>query len=741
MKFTLRLSQIDDTDKNVVGGKSVAIAKMAASGLKVPKSLCLTTYAFDRFMDTAGLRDKILMEYYRKKFEDMRWEEIWDVSLRIKNIFLNTSFPFEIYSKITPVINKFFKNKAVVVRSSAIGEDSEKFSYAGIYESYVNIRATNSILKHIKLVWASLFSDAAILYRKETGLDVNSSKMAVVIQEFLNGQKSGITFSKSPDSSSNMMIEVVYGLNQGLVDGTVEPDRWIISRNNGRIISYTPSIKNKIITADKTGITVSELSKEISGKTLLTEKEVNKVYCLSKNLEKIFGAAQDSEWTYIKNNLYSLQSRPITTRAFDDKDNKRKWYLSLKRSLENLKQLRCEIQESLIPRMQHIAKVMGTVKLSQLSSKELADELAKRNKTFDKLRNIYWEKCIPLAHAVRLFGEIYNKQMMPEDPFEFTQLLLSTDMKSLERNRKLEKLAKFYDSRLTIARKQNISKSDIDAKFDKLLNKFLKEYGNPVWGIDSRSKYKDSIIQLLKQMTGPGYKSTRNIRKKYEDLARSFIDSFPKAEKAYAKDLLGLARVSYQLRDDDNIYVGKIQGQLHLALEESKKRLGERLKIKPKSLNVEEAILALKNPEYKPAIKKDDQFKKMKFTVKARQLTGQPAGEGLAVGKARIIGNRDDIFKFKAGEILVCDAIDPNMTFIVPIAAGIVERRGGMLIHGAIIAREYGLPCITGVVDAVDIIETGQEIVVDGYLGIVTINRGKSKILTRFQKRNLCKNR
>ncbi len=61
------------------------------------------------------------------------------------------------------------------------------------------------------------------------------------------------------------------------------------------------------------------------------------------------------------------------------------------------------------------------------------------------------------------------------------------------------------------------------------------------------------------------------------------------------------------------------------------------------------------------------------------------------------------------------------MTFVVPLCAGIVERRGGMLIHGAIIAREYGLPCVTGVPDATILTHTGDEITVDGYLGIVIV--------------------
>jgi phosphoenolpyruvate synthase/pyruvate phosphate dikinase len=100
---------------------------------------------------------------------------------------------------------------------------------------------------------------------------------------------------------------------------------------------------------------------------------------------------------------------------------------------------------------------------------------------------------------------------------------------------------------------------------------------------------------------------------------------------------------------------------------------------------------------------------------------GQPAGPGLSKGMARVVRQHLDLQDFKHSEILVCDAVDPNTTFVIPLAAGVVERRGGMLIHGAIIAREYGLPCVTGIPDATALIHTSDEITVDGYLGIVTI--------------------
>jgi pyruvate,water dikinase len=722
-KFALKLWQIDEACKHRVGGKAFAIAKMASNNLKVPKSLCITTDTFEAFLEHEGLRNKILMEYYKKRFEDMRWEEIWDLSLRIKNMFLKKPFPSEIETHLKSLVAHFFQDNPVVVRSSAIGEDSAKYSFAGIHESYVNIRGVDSILNNIKLVWASLYSDVAILYRQETGLDIGTSKMAVVIQQFINGQKSGVAFGKSPNANAQMMIEAVYGLNQGLVDGTVEPDRWVLSRSNGRILSYTPSLKKQIVTAEKKGTMISDISKSVAQKAALNENEIHKVYLLCKVVESIFGTAQDLEWTYRNRTLYSLQSRPITAPVSDDSDTQRPWYLSLKTSLWNLQQLRIEIEQELIPQMKKIAWRMEKKGLSGLTDEELANELASRKRIYEKWKSIYWDKFIPFAHAVRLFGEIYNRQMKPEDPYEFTQLLVSTNMKSLQRNRMLQKLSRIYASKKTAS---NIkSRKDIDIKFETMLNRFIETFRNPIWGFDSGQAYKHSIIKLLKQMSQSDSKKAVGSSRSYQKLKDRFVNSFSRKEKKDALKLLELARVSYQLRDDDNIYLGKIKGQVYSVLSGSKKRLNKHFKFDMKHLNVEEAIHALKNPDYKPVAKKQTAFKGMKITVKPRQLTGQPAGQGVAIGKARVIRTPDDLFGFKSGEILVCDAIDPNMTFIVPMAIGIVERRGGMLVHGAIIAREYGLPCITGVPNVVDLIENGQKIVVDGCLGIVTILQDK----------------
>jgi pyruvate,water dikinase len=91
--------------------------------------------------------------------------------------------------------------------------------------------------------------------------------------------------------------------------------------------------------------------------------------------------------------------------------------------------------------------------------------------------------------------------------------------------------------------------------------------------------------------------------------------------------------------------------------------------------------------------------------------------------RARVIVVHTDLLNIRVGEILMRDVIDPNMNFAVPLAAGMIERHGGMLIQDSIIAREYGIPCARDVPRAVEIIKTGDRLIVDGCLGIVTIEK------------------
>lgn len=722
MNLTLELQEIKPEDKDLVGGKGFALSVLSQNGFVVPRALAISSLAYSKYVQATGLNERISMELNRKDFKDMRWEEIWDASLRIRNMFLKTTMPRDLREELAEIVGRTFADNPVAVRSSAPGEDSAKTSFAGLHESYVNIRGGNNILEHVLKVWASLWSDAALLYRQELGLDAEKSTMSVLVQEIVLGQRSGVAFGQNPNNFDQAVIESVYGLNQGLVDGTVEPDRWILDRQKKTVISHNPASREKYLVPTSMGLNLEPLPVTMSEKPPLEEQEVCQILDLVLDSEQLFGWPQDLEWTFQEKTLFTLQSRPITTTRDDQGYYSRSWYLSLRRSYQNLKNLRERIEKELIPEMIQEAEKLKTLDLGILSDQELQQEIQIRQGIYDKWQRVYWQEFIPFAHGARLFGQVYNDILRPADPYEFIQLLGTGYLVSLKRNESLEDMAKSVRDDPDLA--QILSKGDwskVDQGFKQKMESFMDQFGSIFCHEASCTQDRQAILRLVQEMAK---KSSRDQKMRKEDLAslqEEFLSRFEGQDRVEAEELLDLARASYKLRDDDNIHLGRIEGQLLSAVQEGLSRLGDRIPANGQVAEARQVVKALKDPSYVPEFQKPQHEGKSQYQIKARQLIGQPAGPGLATGKARVINGPADLREFKSGEILICDSVDPNMTFVVPLAAAIVERRGGMLIHGAIIAREYGLPCVTGIPEATSFIQTGQTITVDGYSGIVII--------------------
>jgi len=729
MSLVLPLSEIGEKDRQRVGGKGVALALMAKKGLRVPDAVCITTEVYREYVKSTGLGNQIVMELYRKPFEEMRWEEIWDTSLRIRNFFSRTPMPSGLRDMLMAAIQSTFSGKVVSVRSSAPGEDASKTSFAGLHESYVNISGEEAILDHIRLVWASLWSDRALLYRQELGLDVEESVMAVVVQEMVQGERSGIVFGKSPMDASQAVVEAVYGLNQGLVDGTLEPDRWILNRKTGVIISHHAALREKALRAAPGGVRLQSLSGGLKSRPPLEEQEVGEVYGLAMKAESWFGVPQDVEWTYKRDILHPLQARPITAGPSSE-DDERPWYLSLHRSFDNLKELRIKIEKELLPTMEEEASRLAQRQISGLSDAELADEMAYRKGIYKNWLDVYKRDCIPFAHGMRLFGQVYNDLIHPKDPFEFMDLLVGAKLVSIERNQTLEDLASRLrrDAHLRACLRQNTMER-CDPEFRAALQAFMEKFGGLTWGEARFGQDSRELLQFLLEMASRPPAKERAKVKDVRTIQQRFLMHFPGGQRPYAEEMLDLARASYRFRDDDNTYLGKIEGEWLAVLEEGRRRIGNRCEMDTALVDAEQIIRALRDQTETPTAcaVPEAGLTEAEFTIKARQLVGQPAGPGIAFGTARVVQDPSHLFQFKAGEVLVCDAVDPNMTFVVPLAAGIVERRGGMLIHGAIIAREYGIPCVTGVADAAKLIRTGDRVTVDGHLGIVIIGEPSLK--------------
>ena len=725
MKRLLSLNDSPELIKREVGSKAAALAIMFSSGLSVPRSLFIPAKRYRDFLHGSGLRELISVELGRKPFEEMRWEEMWDTALRIRNLFLNTSSPHDLEDEIARRVASDFPETPLAVRSSALAEDTEGASFAGLHESYLNVRGAADVMHHVLLVWASLWSDAALLYRQELGLSIDDSAMGVIIQEMISGQKSGVAFGVAPDNENHAVVESVYGLNKGLVDGDVEPDRWILDRRTGSVLTMAEANREKFIRPTLSGVEIADLDGRRASLPPLDDGELAMVFDALGRLESLFGQPQDMEWTILDKTLTVLQSRPVTTRS-DEPGENRAWYLSLRRSFLNLQELGSRIEGELLPAMEREAEALSDVDMDAMDNDALVREIERRQAILDRWRNVYWEEFIPFAHGARLFGQVYNNRLHPQDPFEFISLLASENMMSVRRNELLLRTAERIRRRLP---ELTVEKVLEEGEFAREIELLASEFSTLTSTLHGGGEEKTALARLLLQLASRDASETDTVKTERKELEERYMQSFAEDERDYASELLELGRKSYRLRDDDNLYLGRIESELNRALDQARSSLAEECPGCETLGNAEELIATLKGQQFgeqtaDASADVSDEAPEIAVRLQARQLKGQPAGQGLARARARVVKTNEDLFSFESGEILVCDSIDPNMTFVVPLAAGIVERRGGMLIHGAIIAREYGLPCVTGVPDATRYIQTGDYITVDGFYGLVIIHTG-----------------
>jgi pyruvate,water dikinase len=738
--WVIPLSETPQVDEGLIGSKASKLGQLAALGYKVPAGFCITINAYERFVERARLTDVIRMELGRKSLKDMRWEEIWDAALRIRSAFSSAPLPEEVADSIRTALEPLGAHP-LVVRSSAPGEDSAERSFAGLHESFLNITDTESALEAVRLVWSSLWSDAAILYRKELGLDPARSRMAVVVQQMIIEDRSGVAFGRDPrDLSLNReIIESVPGPCSGLVDGVVDPDRWILSRTSGEVIEYRPGSR---------GASEGELP-------LLGDQDLKGLHTVLGRIEGCFGWYPDVEWTGKASRLTILQARPITTGQIQ-KDDKREWYLTLRPTSPKLNELRERVVGELIPRLEREGERLAAEDLESLDDLKLADAVVQRRDLLEHWREIYWDDFIPFAHGVRQIAVYYNDAVHPKDPYEFVGLLQGEEMLATRRNRVLGELAKELAGSPSVRQDlENTISKDAPLDFATLkehlvtvgaesfaekLEAFETEFMDLAFQGERLIERPDLIVSLILEMSknpapeGGHQQRTPQSNTKAE-LERRLLEAVGESRHQEALGFLEVGRLSWRLRDDDNLLLGRVESQLLRAIRTAAERLrragrldhnqpGEKhaLVLASALRDASGGVLALEVPGPKQVEAKAES------TETPRQLIGQPAAAGAATGLVRRVRGPDDIARFHAGEILVCDAIQPSMTHLVPLASAIVERRGGMLIHGAIIARELGIPCVNGVSRATEILHDGDLVTVDGHFGIVTVGAAEFEL-------------
>ncbi len=208
-----------------------------------------------------------------------------------------------------------FKEGAVAVRSSAIGEDGASASFAGQHASFLNVLGPDGVLSAIAKVWASGQTEAARRYRVRMGI-AGEPRVAVIVQVLVPAEVAGVLFTVDPISGSgkNWVVEASWGLGEAVAGGLVTPDRYVIA-STGELLERELGRKDVAIVANENGGT-TELAindpARVQG-ACLGEQALVRLAELGAACEHLFGAGQDIEWAEACGKLSLLQCRPVTS--------------------------------------------------------------------------------------------------------------------------------------------------------------------------------------------------------------------------------------------------------------------------------------------------------------------------------------------------------------------------------------------------------------------------------------------
>ncbi len=311
--YVLDFQDIDRTQVALVGGKGAHLGDLSRiGGVRVPAGFCVTTDGFRRIMADAPSIDDRLDRLAGLAADDR--EAIRSLSAEIRRIIEGIAIPDDLAAAITGAVGRFGKETAYAVRSSATAEDLPTASFAGQQDTYLNVVGPAAILEHVRRCWASLFTERAVTYRLRNGFDHRKVRMAVVVQQMVFPQASGILFTADPVTGNRTVtsVEACFGLGEALVSGLVNADVYTV--RDGEIRTRTVAAKHLAVQASAAGGTQEEaIPVERQEQPALSDAQVVRLAQLGRRIEAHFGRPQDIEWCLVDDEFSIVQSRPITT--------------------------------------------------------------------------------------------------------------------------------------------------------------------------------------------------------------------------------------------------------------------------------------------------------------------------------------------------------------------------------------------------------------------------------------------
>ena len=302
-----------DDSLEVVGGKGKSLARMAKAGFNVPSGFVTTAAAYRAFVAANNLQEEIV-SLAKPAVVDGR-VSFEQASHDIQALFAEHDPSAEITAEISQAYGPL-DDAPVAVRSSANAEDLPGLSFAGQQETYLNVKGADEVVRAVRNCWASLWTPQAISYRHQNGIDQGSVAMAVVVQAMVSSQVSGILFTANPATGerSEIIINASFGLGEAVVSGQVTPDTYIVDKETLQAKETLIGPKEQqIIAHGSQGTRLADVDVDSRGQSSLTDDMLRQLSRTAIDIETLYdGVPQDIEWAVVDQDLYLLQSRPVT---------------------------------------------------------------------------------------------------------------------------------------------------------------------------------------------------------------------------------------------------------------------------------------------------------------------------------------------------------------------------------------------------------------------------------------------
>lgn len=331
-----RFAEIGIHDRPTVGGKGASLGELARTGIRVPPGCVVTTVAFERFLTAIDPQGSI-----RRAIEGLAADDLEactrvgaEARARIEGAALPTDLQEqiathydELHAEPRAQTERGGNSEPVAIRSSATGEDSADASFAGLQDTYLWVRGADSVIEHVRKCWASLYAVESVMYRRRLKLQEQGLAMGVVIQRMIDSRCSGVIFTRSPTTGdrSVVVVEGSWGLGSAVVSGEVTPDKYVVGKITGEIISRTVSCKMRQHRPNPAGAGVidEEVTADQQNAACLNDAELHALVDIAKRVERHYGGPQDIEWAIARDlppheSVFVLQSRPETAWTAQD---------------------------------------------------------------------------------------------------------------------------------------------------------------------------------------------------------------------------------------------------------------------------------------------------------------------------------------------------------------------------------------------------------------------------------------